>query len=95
MTEGKYYIAVQAVDAGNMGGEWSDEFVYEHKVTVPAISVSPIIFSTANPVDIQVANNIDAATYMWEVDGGKVVKKLLMLDRYRSFIPILVRRELK
>lgn len=75
LTEGKYYIAVQAVDAGNMGGEWSDEFVYEHKVTVPAISVSPIIFSTANPVDIQVANNIDAATYMWEVDGGKVVKK--------------------
>ena len=36
---GQYYIAVQAIDAGNMGGEWSDEFVYNHQqIAAPVIA---------------------------------------------------------
>lgn len=51
LTEGKYYIAVQAVDAGNMGGEWSDEFVYEHQqVAVPTIMPIPSTYCTADTI---------------------------------------------
>lgn len=39
---GQYYIAVQAIDAGNMGGEWSDEFVYNHQqIAAPVIAHIP------------------------------------------------------
>lgn len=55
MTEGKYYIAVQAVDAGNMGGEWSDELVYEHQqVAVPVIMPIPSTYCTADTIALRV-----------------------------------------
>ena len=38
LSEGKYYIAIQAIDAGGLGGPWSDELVYEHKLSAPIIS---------------------------------------------------------
>lgn len=66
LTEGKYYIAVQAVDAGNMGGEWSDEFVYEHQqVAVPTIMPIPSTYCTADTIALRVQNGRKDATYTW------------------------------
>ena len=74
LTEGKYYIAVQAVDAGNMGGEWSDEFVYEHQqVAVPTIMPIPSTYCTADTIALRVQNSRKDATYTWNIPHGKVI----------------------
>ena len=74
LTEGKYYIAVQAVDAGNMGGEWSDEFVYEHQqVAVPVIMLIPSTYCTADTIALRVQNGRKDATYTWNIPHGKVI----------------------
>lgn len=74
LTEGKYYIAVQAVDAGNMGGEWSDEFVYEHQqVAVPVIMPIPSTYCTADTIALRVQNGRKDATYTWNIPHGKVI----------------------
>lgn len=74
LTEGKYYIAVQAVDAGNMGGEWSDEFVYEHQqVAVPTIMPIPSTYCTADTIALRVQNGRKDATYTWNIPHGKVI----------------------
>ena len=74
LTEGKYYIAVQAVDAGNMGGEWSDELVYEHQqVAVPVIMPIPSTYCTADTIALRVQNSRKDATYTWNIPHGKVI----------------------
>lgn len=74
LTEGKYYIAVQAVDAGNMGGEWSDELVYEHQqVAVPVIMPIPSTYCTADTIALRVQNGRKDATYTWNIPHGKVI----------------------
>ena len=74
LTEGKYYIAVQAVDAGNMGGEWSDEFVYEHQqVAVPVIMPIPSTYCTADTIALRVQNGRKDATYTWNIPHSKVI----------------------
>lgn len=74
LTEGKYYIAVQAVDAGNMGGEWSDEFVYEHQqVAAPVIMPIPFTYCTADTIALRVQNGRKDATYTWNIPHGKVI----------------------
>ena len=48
---GQYYIAVQAIYAGNMGGEWSDEFVYNHQqIAAPVIAHIPSAYSTVDTI---------------------------------------------
>lgn len=74
LTEGKYYIAVQAIDAGNTGGEWSDEFVYEHQqVAVPTIMPIPSTYCTADTIALRVQNSRKDATYTWNIAHGKVI----------------------
>ena len=74
LTEGQYYIAVQAVDAGNMGGEWSDEFVYEHQqVAAPVIMPIPFTYCTADTIALRVQNGRKDATYTWNIPHGKVI----------------------
>lgn len=74
LTEEKYYIAVQAVDAGNMGGEWSDELVYEHQqVAIPVIMPIPSTYCTADTIALRVQNSRKDATYTWNIPHGKVI----------------------
>ena len=55
---GQYYIAVQAIDAGNMGGEWSDEFVYNHQqIAAPVIAHIPSAYSTVDTISLRVQNS--------------------------------------
>ena len=71
---GKYYISVQAVDAGGRGGAWSDDFVYEHKLTTPIIVSNYITtMSTADPICLSVKTPIDGAEYKWTVSEGKQI----------------------
>ena len=72
---GKYYISVQAVDAGGRGGTWSDDFVYEHQLAAPAI-VSNFTqhMSTADTIRLSVKAPIDGAEYKWSVSEGRQIE---------------------
>jgi len=72
---GIYYISVQAIDAGGRGGEWSDDFEYEHQVAAPVI-VSNYInqMPTADTLQLNVKTPIDGATYQWTLSEGKILK---------------------
>ena len=76
LKEGKYYIAVQAIDAGNMGGEWSEEFVYDHQVVMtPVIAPVPTFYSTADTINLKVTNSRDDATYKWNINHGRIISQ--------------------
>lgn len=71
---GKYYIAIQAVDASGLGGEWSDELVYDHKLSAPVItSMASNVYCTADTVTLSVQNPVAAAAYEWTVDNGDII----------------------
>lgn len=74
LVEGKYYIAIQAVDASGLGGEWSDELVYDHKLTAPVItSMASNVYCTADTVTLSVQNPVVAAAYEWSIDNGDII----------------------
>ena len=72
MDEGTYYIAVQAIDAGGLGGAWSDDAVYQHKKAVADFSISHSEMTTADTLQLA-ARRIDGATYKWDIADGTVV----------------------
>ena len=72
---GKYYISVQAIDGGGRGGEWSDDFVYEHQLMAPVIVsnyIDPV--SAADTLRLDVKAPIDGAAYQWTLSEGKIIK---------------------
>lgn len=74
LAEGKYYIALQAVDASGLGGAWSDELVYDHKLSAPVItSMIDNAYCTADTVALTVQNPVAAAAYEWTVDNGDII----------------------
>ena len=74
LMEGKYYIAIQAVDASGLGGEWSDELVYDHKLSAPVItSMASNVYCTADTVTLSVQNPVAAAAYEWTIDNGDII----------------------
>lgn len=74
LVEGKYYIAIQAVDASGLGGEWSDELVYDHKLSAPVItSMVSNVYCTADTVTLSVQNPVAAAAYEWTIDNGDII----------------------
>lgn len=74
LVEGKYYIAIQAVDASGLGGEWSDELVYDHKLSAPVItSMASNVYCTSDTVTLSVQNPVAAAAYEWTIDNGDVI----------------------
>lgn len=75
LTEGKYYIAVQAVDAGQLGGAWSDELVYDHKLSAPVITTMAPGYCTADTIQLTVQNPVAAATYQWNLDKGEMISQ--------------------
>lgn len=72
---GKYYISVQAIDAGGMGGAWSDECVYEHKQTAPSIAQLPANVTAADTLQLRVNNPRPEAKYSWNVESGTVISQ--------------------
>lgn len=60
---GKYYISVQAIDAGGLGGAWSDDCVYEHKQTAPSIAQLPVNITAADTLQLRVNNPRSDAKY--------------------------------
>lgn len=74
LVEGKYYIAIQAVDASGLGGEWSDELVYDHKLSAPVItSMASNVYCTSDTVTLSVQNPVAAAAYEWTIDNGDII----------------------
>jgi len=74
---GTYYVAVQAIDAGGLGGAWSDEVVYEHTYNVPTISVSTQSPSTADTITVVASGDYDVKLqYDWLVSNGEVISKV-------------------
>lgn len=74
LMEGKYYIAIHAVDASGLGGEWSDELVYDHKLSAPVItSMASNVYCTADTVTLSVQNPVAAAAYEWTIDNGDII----------------------
>lgn len=75
LSEGKYYIAIQAIDAGGLGGPWSDELVYEHKLSAPIITNVSDHFCTSDRITLTVQNPIATAKYNWELSNGTIISK--------------------
>ncbi len=72
---GKYYISVQAIDAGGLGGVWSDECVYEHKQTAPSIAQLPVNITAADTLQLRVNNPRSEAKYTWNVENGTIISQ--------------------
>lgn len=72
---GKYYISVQAIDAGGLGGAWSDECVYEHKQTAPSIAQLPVNITAADTLQLRVNNPRSEAKYTWNVENGTIISQ--------------------
>ena len=72
---GKYYIAVQAIDAGGLGGQFSEELEYDHRFIAPKFYVSAYQLSTADTLEVYVKNTIAGATYEWSTSEGKIIEK--------------------
>ena len=72
---GKYYISVQAIDAGGLGGAWSDECVYEHKQTAPSIAQLPVNITTADTLQLRVNNPRSDAKYTWNIENGTIISQ--------------------
>ena len=75
LSEGKYYIAIQAIDAGGLGGPWSDELVYEHKLSAPIITNVSDHFCTSDTITLTVQNPIATAKYNWELSNGTIISQ--------------------
>lgn len=72
---GKYYISVQAIDAGGLGGAWSDDCVYEHKQTAPSIAQLPVNITAADTLQLRVNNPRFDAKYTWNVKNGTLISQ--------------------
>lgn len=75
LSEGKYYIAIQAIDAGGLGGPWSDELVYDHKLSAPAINNLSEGYCTSDTITLTVQNPRNDATYEWSLSNGTVISQ--------------------
>ena len=75
LSEGKYYIAIQAIDAGGLGGPWSDELVYDHKLSAPAINNISEGYCTSDTITLTVQNPRNDATYEWALSNGTVISQ--------------------
>ena len=75
LKHGKYYIAVQAIDGGGLGGQFSDELEYDHQIIAPKFYVSAYQLSTADTLEVYVKNTIADATYEWTTSEGKIIEK--------------------
>ena len=72
---GKYYISVQAIDAGGLGGAFSDELVYEYEMQTPVFSVSNSSITTADTLVVYAKSLVPDATYQWMLSEGEVVEQ--------------------
>ena len=72
---GKYYISVQAIDGGGLGGQFSEELEYEHKLSAPQICVSAHELSTADTLEVYMKHTIADATYEWTTNEGNIIEK--------------------
>lgn len=75
LSEGKYYIAIQAIDAGGLGGPWSDELVYDHKVAAPSINNLSEGYCASDTITLTVQNPRNDATYEWSLSNGTVISQ--------------------
>lgn len=75
LCEGKYYIAIQAIDAGGLGGPWSDEFVYDHKTALPVINKLSDGYCTSDTITMTVQNPNINATYEWNISNGTIISQ--------------------
>ena len=76
-TPGTYYVSVQAIDAGGLGGAWSDEAIYEHTFTAPTIIADNATASTADTVFVVAGAYTPNADYKWSVTNGEVISQEL------------------
>lgn len=75
LSEGKYYIAIQAIDASGLGGPWSDEFVYDHKMALPVINKLSDGYCTSDTITMTVQNPNINATYEWNISNGTIISQ--------------------
>lgn len=72
--EGKYYIAVQAIDPMHSGSAWSEEAVFE-KAGLSAKFLISTPKSTVDTMTVAYGGTINKAyTYRWDFDGAEVCR---------------------
>ena len=72
---GKYFIAVQAIDQGGLGGAFSDEFVYEHQLMAPKFYISASQITSADTLEVFLKSVLPDASYNWAVSEGEIVEQ--------------------
>lgn len=75
LAPGTYYIAVQAIDQGGLGGAFSDELVYEHEVQAPVFALSSSNITTADTLTAYIKALAPGATYQWTLSEGEVISQ--------------------
>ena len=75
LCEGKYYIAIQTIDASGLGGPWSDEFIYDHKTALPVINKLSDGYCTSDTITMTVQNPNINATYEWNISNGTIISQ--------------------
>ncbi len=76
LKQGKYYIAVQAVDGNAKGGAWSEECVYDHTLLSSSFSINSSEITTVDTLVIALHAPINEAyTYDWNFGDSAVVVK--------------------
>ncbi|MCR5534002.1 MAG: leucine-rich repeat protein [Bacteroidaceae bacterium] len=73
--EGTYYVAVQAIDAGGLGGAWSDETVYNNVFSAPNILAENTLTTTMDTITVVADGFNDNNFYQWSVTNGDVVSQ--------------------
>ena len=73
--EGTYYIAVQAIDAGGLGGAWSDEAIYENVYIAPNILAENTLTTTVDTITVVADGFNESITYQWSVSNGEVISQ--------------------
>ena len=74
--QGTYYVAVQAIDAGGLGGAWSDEAIYENVIYMAPklMAVTPRV-STVDTLTVAAGMYDKSFTYNWSVSNGEVTEQ--------------------
>lgn len=72
---GTYYIAVQAIDAGGLGGAWSDEATYDKAYAIPDIVANQYQCTVVDTITVIANGSDENVTYQWTVSNGEVISQ--------------------
>lgn len=97
---GKYYISVQAVDGGSLGGPWSEELVYEHGMSPVQFVMNVTDMTTLDTLQLTAPKYDGTETaYAWDVADGSIIEavdntaKVVFRNRGKKDITLTISKD--